>query len=816
MLHNISTTRFGLSPNGDYRVHLSRIINGVVPILQNDEIIYNQTTQKIIRCVAGNLEEFPVEDDVVYLYNDGLINNLLMWNGLSMITIGTSTNNSDIWNAGTYAIKTDININLTLEYQCNLLFKGGIINSILVGNRTIIQAEPTRIFGDNAIINGSFVNEIAYPEWWGAVPSPNNIHSSSHVTFDNTIFIQRALDSCFGTIQFCCGNYYVMNTLELKSIKTLKLQGLGLRDSTTENNDFTTVIWTDQNINVLIINITPSKYNKGRLLIDGGEINVRECKGDIENIEDEEEYYSGTNCYTKNGILFYPTGEWGGRISMSLVGPIGYIGRTNGAINWGVNCHCPTIHEVEDLNYKGTGIRFSDNGTTLSHRSAYVFSINCNIIGFGKGIYVKYNPNYADMTSLHVNSVIDQCFSYINAPSRAFNGGIIEGTIQTRAINSTDGYAEPIIKGNFTSAYINPFIWDYAVSLDIFSFTNTTDVRFGPRVLELMKSHYRHMGMSTRDLAAITSDEQSCLLGSMGNFDLQALGAVNTALQADNYIHFVDNDLLGIDRFLPNSPVEIQTNLTDFQRLYNSSPFDRRGLRVKFNESSDRPDAYLTIRCDLTNEKTGYGNEVKLQMLAIHVKNQVYKHFSNLKITVNGYVCFNDAYANIAVSNFNDIVIPILKSHNQTFALGIIELEFTGFVSGGSVVWGAEWFNVAIEGRLNRHFKENVWSASGGELGNHINYYGRPYIIGAGNYSTLQSLPSNASAGAIAVVAGAYPVIKSNSGWIVQNLIGTISQLNTLNIGVLTIGQTAYATDLVKNVVWSGSAWVDALGNALL
>ncbi len=816
MFNTITQTRFGLSPLGDYRIHLSRIFSGQTHVLQDGEIVLNLTTLKVIRYIGGILEEYPVEENVVYLNHDSASNNLLMWNGSAMLSIGTSSLDIDKWVTGTYVLTTDIGNSLTFVNGPNstLIFEGGKINGSLTGNQTTIFAPATRIFGDSVTISGSFVNDVAYPEWWGAVPSPNNIHSTNRVTFDNTSYIQRAFDSCFGTIQFCNGNYYVLSSLELTNIKTIKLHGLGLRNNTTVKNDFTSVIWTDQNIDVLIININPSNSNKGRLLIEGGEINVRECKGDIEDTDNEEEYHSGTNCYTKNAILFHPSGQWGGRISMSLVGPIGYIGRVNGAINWGSNCHCPTKHEVEDLNYKGTGIRFEEPETAQSSRSTYIFTIDCHIIGFGKGLCVDYNTLYADMTSLHVYGIMDQCFSYVYAPSRAFNGGVLEVTIQTKVINAPDGYTTPIIKGNFSMAYINPFIWDYSADLDIFEFIDTKNVRFGPRVLELMKSHYRRMGMSTRDLAAITSDEQGCLLSSMGNFDLQALGAVNTSIQSDNYTHVIDNDFLGIDRLLPNSPVEIDTNLNEFQVLYNSSPFDRRGLRVKFSEQDDRSDAFLKISCDLSNEHTLFGEHAKIQMLAVHVKNKVYKSFSNLKITVNGIERFNGSYNDIPVSNYNDIVIPMMKSNSDSFILGAIVIEFTGYLSGSNV-WRAESFNVAIEGRLSRHFKENVWSASGGELGNHINYYGKPYIVGAGNFPSLQSLPSNASAGAIAVVANTYPVVKANSGWIVQNLTGTLSQLNSLNIGTLSIGQTAFVTDLGKMAVWNGTSWVDSLGGTL-
>ena len=130
MCYIISQTRFGLSPIGDYRIHLSRIISGQTPVLQDGEIVFNQTSEKVIRLSGGILEEFPVEENVVYLNNDSASSNLLMWNGSVMISIGTSTSDTDKWSTGTYVIATNIGNSLNFDLGANstLIFEGGIIN----------------------------------------------------------------------------------------------------------------------------------------------------------------------------------------------------------------------------------------------------------------------------------------------------------------------------------------------------------------------------------------------------------------------------------------------------------------------------------------------------------------------------------------------------------------------------------------------------------------------------------------------------------------------------------------------------------------
>ncbi len=836
---------------GDYRVLLTSVSHGG-PISGSDgDVILDLMNHRIVKYTAVDVLYFPLEQNVVYF--DQSANQLLMWTGVEVVAIGSVTTVSgaavDVWNTGTYVIATDITTTLSPAQHSALIFEGGVLQAGLIGNQTVIQAPPMRIFGINCQVSGSFVTQEAYPEWWGALPSPDKVHVSSPLDNDCSTAIQAAFDSCFGVIRFCAGFYYISRTLELKKMKTIRMMGLGLRDNITSGNDFTTVIWTEQNINVLEVNIPYQETLKGRLLIEGGEINVRACSSDAVMPQSET-----GNCYASNAITVYATGMIGGKINTSLVGPIDYVGVKNVGeepnviqeVDWEhSNCHRPTLQEVSTYNYKGTGIRFTDVGETVVHPNLYLFHVEGTIVGFGKGIAVKYDSDYADMTSLHVNCFLDQCFIYVNAPSRAFNGGKLEGSIQTRSFNghyNGTGFLQALIIGDFSEAYINPRIWDASTDIDLFHFTKNKDVRFGQIAIEVMKSHYRRMGMPVEKLATIVSDEQSCLLGSMGHHDLQQLSAVNTVMQSDNFIHFIDNDLLSIDRIIQGSSFTVDhgNTLHDFKILNNSSPFDRTGLCVQFSNTTDDPDAYLSIMCDLRRAVTGLDESTKLQILTIHLKNAGFKHFQRLLVFIDGNQFYGGEYAKIPlVYSLNDIVIPLLNRINydtndpfygkDQFKLGHLELYFEGLVIEGdndrplSNVWGNECFKVAIEGHFNRRAKNNIWSASGGELGNHINRFGKPYIIGtksynesqAISYDTLQSLPSNASIGAMGVVADTYPVVNTTQGWVVQNLIGTLSQIQSImsSIGTFSVGQTAVATNLNKMIWWTGSSWKDAMGN---
>ena len=85
-----------------------------------------------------------------------------------------------------------------------LLFEGGYIdNGFISGNNTWISAPAVEIFGSNLSVSGSFGNNEAYPEWFGAKGDGET---------DDTAAIRRVLESFKGhTILFGAGKVYPGN-----------------------------------------------------------------------------------------------------------------------------------------------------------------------------------------------------------------------------------------------------------------------------------------------------------------------------------------------------------------------------------------------------------------------------------------------------------------------------------------------------------------------------------------------------------------------------------------------------------------------------
>jgi len=90
-------------------------------------------------------------------------------------------------------------------------------------------------------------------------------------------------------------------------------------------------------------------------------------------------------------------------------------------------------------------------------------------------------------------------------------------------------------------------------------------------------------------------------------------------------------------------------------------------------------------------------------------------------------------------------------------------------------------------------------------------------LLGSKNYATISGLPSNASPGAIGLIANTHPVVKTSAGWMIQDLVGNSSELNSLrsSIGGFSIGQSAFNTTIGRPVWWNGAVWVDATGNSI-
>ena len=80
-------------------------------------------------------------------------------------------------------------------------------------------------------------------------------------------------------------------------------------------------------------------------------------------------------------------------------------------------------------------------------------------------------------------------------------------------------------------------------------------------------------------------------------------------------------------------------------------------------------------------------------------------------------------------------------------------------------------------------------------MGKPLTKLGKLFISGTETYSTLSKLPNDAANGALATVGSSsvlanYPVVKTQQGWFIQNLVGSTSTLNDLpsSVGSLPAG----------------------------
>lgn len=628
-----------------------------------------------------------------------------------------------------YVIYNDFEIedDFTMPANCTLFFCNGKLSGVLRGNRTFIQARPIQIFDENIIMEGTFINDVAYPEWWGAVAEVKDTGSDleEHNFTNSRAAIQAALDSPFYEIHFLPGMYYVADAVDrpnhdrallyMDRAKVLKLAGEGGYYKVFRYGS-TTVIWTDQNENLLMLYILSDKFTfeyspnttgaNYTTVIDGGMFNIVRCPE-----------------YNKAAILLCPRSRSDIRLHTSLNGVIGGVHSTN-PNNWNktgyYELHVPTKQEINN-GYKGYGIRIKENtsepetmwkkdderGLIGTRGTFFLGKIDCKVYGFGHGFCCDYDDVRANVTSLDLSGYFDNCLRYIYAPSQAFGGGSITPIIQTRQINSQKGFSEAVIQGDLEGCYLNPFIWDID-NINILNIKPSKNISFGNRILPLLNDPYNNSGLqrifprnriwdetanheeptfeSNTDwdtnvlaAAAIIASGDYATAGSFGKYDKNALSASNANNSTFDYIHTIDNDLLSLDSV--ENGYTINTYYSDnFKPLTgndsivvpNTSPFDKNGMVFKWNDTSTNGgELKVEIQFPSNSQK-------KLQFLAIHLKGVKYTYFENLKldleyekIDTNGHrwheILFNGSYTQLSRKNgagLWDIILPFFFRPN--------------------------------------------------------------------------------------------------------------------------------------------------------
>ena len=126
-----------------------------------------------------------------------------------------------------YEIRYDFDLNnekISIPNRCILKFEGGkLINGILIGKNTTIQADYVKIFQDIEI-KGTFNNTDYYAEWFGAIIE----------NYNQEIYIQKCINS-FNSVTLLKGNYYIDYPIILTSYQSLKGQGDGVLNGTIIN-----------------------------------------------------------------------------------------------------------------------------------------------------------------------------------------------------------------------------------------------------------------------------------------------------------------------------------------------------------------------------------------------------------------------------------------------------------------------------------------------------------------------------------------------------------------------------------------------------
>lgn len=305
----------------------------------------------------------------------------------------------------TYCIcyKYDLKGNtITLPKGCCLEFRGGsIANGTIIGTYSNIIAH-TKVF-DNINIEGTWTC-VGNAAWW-AKGSPVTIkhyigadgqqHSFiSPDNYDDSKNIQQALDSSFRELVFPPMPYYTSKTLTLKKEKKIVLQGssmgtgLGMLKDTMKN---TAIIYTDQDIDLFVINVTENGDSPCMVSIEGGNFDVSRIVRGVSIVP-----------YTHSCIKVicddYNSRLWGLTINTNIFGS----GSTHSSIGINLNPtqaviknpyhlsdygYITQIHIGGTINKFGTGIKAvnqEENGVTYNWCSG--LDIDCNILYCKKAV----------------------------------------------------------------------------------------------------------------------------------------------------------------------------------------------------------------------------------------------------------------------------------------------------------------------------------------------------------------------------------------------------------------------------------------------
>ncbi|MBP5723205.1 MAG: hypothetical protein J6X18_06505 [Bacteroidales bacterium] len=316
---------------------------------------------------------------------------------------------------------------------CTLKFNGGCLtNGAIELNETLVEAPSNVCIFSDVMVMGDASQE-CYVDWFGAIGQKTK-DTRNDATQEG---IQMALDSAFKVVRFNSAFYYVTSTMELSTPKSIEMFGGYSPDfKGVHNNDdlsatFSgTVIWTDQDIDVLHIALSSlnlKSYHKEMIRLTGGKIDVSECG----------RHYTSTavTLYRTPNISLYPI------ISTSLVG-----GNVFSYSNTNDRFYCT-----------GNGLSFIDYPHLEENRgNIYAGHVTSYIARFYKG----FLHEGSNMTNVVFDCGMDYNVYAYDFGENGNSGGSIGGFVQAWYWFNTKTNGQPVIDGNLTKLAINARFWD--------------------------------------------------------------------------------------------------------------------------------------------------------------------------------------------------------------------------------------------------------------------------------------------------------------------------------------------------------------------
>lgn len=335
----------------------------------------------------------------------------------------------------TYVVTTNktLSTNITLAENITLIFAGGRIlgsGKTLTGNNTFLIAPITQIFGSDLNIDGSWIMDRAYPQWFGA---NNKATSTTSTSLDSATAINKAIIlKRVGEVFIPRGEYVIGSSIILKH--GIILCGEKARASTQLNQQNTSV-----NMGTVIRPLNNGNFTGSFMILVNTLGSDPASATWVESYPDthtaiKDIYFSNSINTVKNlkGVLSAGAIEFDSCRWYNFAQAVATAQRCYSDGKIITNCICSndaTIHdELDAFDLRGLGDNLCFKGNHLT--------------GLKKGLYLREcNGGEICRNILNANVTIDSCKG-ITLSSNHFEGDSTQLSINQSAVEIANNFFE--------------------------------------------------------------------------------------------------------------------------------------------------------------------------------------------------------------------------------------------------------------------------------------------------------------------------------------------------------------------------------------